>query len=561
MAAPTFDPLAEHSSAALVSRAMLRKRLVGCTEAAGVIHLDILRFRDVNERWGPPVGDSALALVVRRALHAAPPNTLLADAGSTIIALLVGATPEETRQAAAQLMIAVREPIQLGTIDVQLDVRAGYACARAGEVGLELLDHAQSAHRAAKDQERATPAEYKEELGRETTRAQRIEAELYTAISEGDLRAHFQPVVDLRDGRVVGLEALVRWPRRPGALLLPDEFLPVAEAAGLMPDVGQWMLQRVLDALGQLRDTRHEGTLRVWINLGAHEVAGADEVLSQIEAAIGDGTLNPREIGFEVTESTVLEDLDSAVESLAALRRLGVEIALDDFGTGYSSLSYLRRLPVTAVKIDRSFVAGLGRSPEDEAIVEAVIDLAHALGLRVIAEGVEDVVQVDALVALGADEAQGFLFGTPVPIEELPALLDQPWPWLRRDAGQRAVDRRADALPGTARHGRGCSSPRWTRRPTRSSSRAPPGRAARPTRSSTSTPGSRQTPGSTGARWSADHSRRCCPTRARRSWPAGTRRSSPAAGTPGGSWRWSAPTGRRTCARRRSARSTTSAAC
>ena len=274
-------------------------------------------------------------------------------------------------------------------------MRAGYAYAEAGEVGLDLLDHAQSAYRAARDQARSTPAEYIEERGRETTRTQRIEAELHTAIAEGDLRAHFQPVVDLRDGFIVGLEALVRWPRGRGALLLPDDFLPVAEAAGLMPDVGQWMLDRVLDAVEQLRALRLGRHLRVWINLGAHEVAGADEVLRRIEAAIADGTLNPREIGFEVTESTVLDDLDSAVESLAALRRLGVEIALDDFGTGYSSLSYLRRLPVTAVKIDRSFVAGLGHSQADEAIVEAVIDLAHALGLRVIAEGVEDSVQVD----------------------------------------------------------------------------------------------------------------------------------------------------------------------
>ena len=152
------------------------------------MHLDIVRFRDVNERWGSAVGDSALALVVRRALHAAPANTLLSDTGSTIIALALDATPEETHHLAAQLMVAIREPMQLGTIEVQLDVRAGYASAAAGEVGLELLDHALSAHRAAKEQDRATPAEYGEELGRETTRTQRIGAELHTAIAEGDLQ-------------------------------------------------------------------------------------------------------------------------------------------------------------------------------------------------------------------------------------------------------------------------------------------------------------------------------------------------------------------------------------
>ena len=182
-----------------------------------------------------------------------------------------------------------------------------------------------------------------------------------------------------------------------------------------------------------------------------------------------DGRITPQCIGFEVTESSLLEDLPGAVGVLTSLRELGVEIALDDFGTGYSSLSYLRQLPVTAVKIDQRFVAGIGGSLADEVIVEAVIDLAHALGLRVVAEGVEHVGQADALVRMGADAAQGYHFAVPMPPEELEPLLGLPW--CGAEAPDRANGRRRSAAPTTsrvsARRGRACCWQRSTRPTTR----------------------------------------------------------------------------------------------
>ncbi|MCU1502808.1 MAG: two-component response regulator, partial [Ilumatobacteraceae bacterium] len=451
-ASPMSDRRSEPRSATLVPRAALRRRLeqLGPGTQAGVIHFDLRRFREVNERWGRGLGDNVLAITQRRLLQAAPTRALISDAGPTFTLVLPDTDTAGTRATAEQLAATIRTPIKIGAVQVVLGVNTGFACAGSGSADVNLLEHAMLAFRTAKDLGTDEPAEYVDSLGRDATREQRMEAELHAAITGGDLRAYFQPVVDLRDGSVVGLEALVRWPHAHDGLLLPDDFLGVAEHAGLMPDVGQWMLDRVLEILAQLRHGTRTEPLRVWINLSANELSGADDVLRRITVAIDEGTISPREIGFEVTESTLLSDLDSAVDSLSSLRRLGVEIALDDFGTGYSSLSYLRRLPVTAVKIDRSFVAGLGRSLADEAIVEAVIDLAHALGLRVIAEGVEDAVQADALIALGADEAQGFLFGTPAPIDQLGDVIDRLWGGAPppEAAGQRSIDRRADALPG-----------------------------------------------------------------------------------------------------------------
>jgi diguanylate cyclase (GGDEF)-like protein/PAS domain S-box-containing protein len=435
----------------LVPRAALRRRLdqLAPDTAAGVIHFDLRRFREINERWGHGFGDNVLAITQRRLLRAAPRRALISDAGPTFTMVLPDTDSASTRATAEQLAATIRTPIKIGTVQVILGVNTGFACAGSGNADVTLLEHAMLAFRTAKDLGSDEPAEYVDALGRDATSEQRMEAELHAAITAGDLRAYFQPVVDLRDGSVVGLEALVRWPHADG-LLLPEVFLGVAENAGLMPDVGQWMFDRVLLVLARLRGDDRAEPLRVWINLSANELTGADDVLRRITAAIDDGIIGPREIGFEVTESTLLSDLESAVDTLSSLRRLGVEIALDDFGTGYSSLSYLRRLPVTAVKIDRSFVAGLGRSLADEAIVEAVIDLAHALGLRVIAEGVEDAVQADALIGLGADEAQGFLFGTPAPIEQLDDVINRLWGGATppEAAGHRSIDHRADALPG-----------------------------------------------------------------------------------------------------------------
>ena len=457
---------AEASSATfaqVVVHAALRERLTAVHELGacgpngaestnkwvGIVHLELMGFRQVNLRWGHGVGDQVLASVQRRLRASAPDGALLSDTGAAYTVLIESTSPQALRVGAEQLLNAARQPYRVGARDVRVDMRAGWACGPADTCGPELLEQAFLAFRAGRDTTGEAPTEYDEALSVDATVQQRVEAELHSALTDGGLRAHFQPIVDLRDGAVVGLEALIRWQHAVDGVRMPADFLPVAERAGMMPALGMWMLDQVLAELAVMRRQARGTPLRVWINLSAHELDGAAQLCRRIAAAIADGSVSPDEIGFEVTESTLLEDIDSAVDSLASLRRLGVGIALDDFGTGYSSLSYLRRLPVTAVKIDRSFVAGLGGSLADEAIVEAVIDLSHALGLRVTAEGVEDEVQAKALIALGADEAQGYFFSRPAPIEVIRPRTGMQWsgaPAL--ETSSQAYDRRADRLPG-----------------------------------------------------------------------------------------------------------------
>jgi EAL domain-containing protein (putative c-di-GMP-specific phosphodiesterase class I) len=246
------------------------------------------------------------------------------------------------------------------------------------------------------------------------------EATLRSALEDGQLSLSYQPEVLLEDGRLIGAEALLRW--RPGAgaadgreLTPPSEFIAVAEETGLIVPIGEWVLREACAHLAHWRAVSPEGAPdRVSINLSGRQLARTD-LVEVVERALDAAGLPPSALCMEVTESVLMDDIDLAVGALKALKAHGVEIAIDDFGTGYSSLAHLRRFPVDMLKIDHSFVAGLGRNPEDAAIVRAVIALARTLDLTVVAEGVERPEQLEELRALGCERAQGNLFSSPLP--------------------------------------------------------------------------------------------------------------------------------------------------
>jgi EAL domain-containing protein (putative c-di-GMP-specific phosphodiesterase class I) len=244
------------------------------------------------------------------------------------------------------------------------------------------------------------------------------------ALEHGELRVHYQPIFSLRDLRPIGVEALVRWQHPTRGLLAPSEFIDVAEDSGLIVPLGAWVLAESCRQVVEWNlDLPDDQQLSLSVNLSARQLSEpglVETVRSTLEQAGIDPTIV--DVWLEVTETLVLRDPESAAARLTELRALGVRLAVDDFGTGYSSLSYLRRFPVSALKIDRAFVAGLGHSDEDEAIVLAMVRLAHALGIEVVAEGVESDIQLARLQEIGCDHAQGYLLQVPLPADQLTML-------------------------------------------------------------------------------------------------------------------------------------------
>ena len=438
----------------MVTRSRLRAAVEAAQQALRpicVIHIDLDRFHEINQRWGQQVGDHVLNAVGRVLSGVIPVDSLLAAVeGDAFVMMVSAADPVAAQVEADMILLALRPPVAVGDLTLTVEATAGFAVNDPADSANDLLEQAFLACRRAKATRRGCAVGYEASLGVDSTHGSRTQEALRTAIDGEQLRMHVQPTVDLRDGLVVGVEALVRWQHPVDGLLAPADFLPAAESAGLMTAIGDWVLDEAIRLVGHWRLARPGDPLRIWVNLAAQQLADGDHLLGKVRDSINAGLITAHDIGFEVTESSLLIDLPNAVGTLSALRGLGVEIALDDFGTGYSSLTYLRQLPVTAVKIDRSFVAGIGGSLADEAIIEAVIDLAHALGLRVIAEGVETSVQVEALIRMGADEAQGFHFSSPQPGDQVGSKLGLPWcgapiPSVPTD---RSLDRRADEPRG-----------------------------------------------------------------------------------------------------------------
>jgi EAL domain-containing protein (putative c-di-GMP-specific phosphodiesterase class I) len=250
------------------------------------------------------------------------------------------------------------------------------------------------------------------------------EISLRRSISDGDLTVHYQPIVNLIGGRVVGHEALVRWQHPTRGLIGPDEFIPIAEETGLIVPLGEWVLREACQQarLFQIRDPMWSG-LTMSVNLSGGQL-GQRDLVGLIASAHQDADLQPEHLQLEMTESVLMDDAANTITILESLKDLGVLLGVDDFGTGYSSLAYLKRFPVDVLKIDRSFVNGLAHDLEDSAIVAAIVSLADTIGLQTLAEGVETRIQQDMLIGLGCTRAQGYLFARPLAAADAESALD-----------------------------------------------------------------------------------------------------------------------------------------
>jgi diguanylate cyclase (GGDEF)-like protein len=383
-----------------------------------VMVMNLRRFKEVNDTLGHHSGDVILREVGSRLLGAVP-GTRIARLGSDEFAACFEPANGVTGalEQATALQVTLETPIHLG--DVTIDVAANIGVAVGPEHGADgttLLRRADAAMHAARTAHRSCQM-YSGELDQSPLRLS-LAGELRSAASRGELTVEYQPIAEISDGRLVAMEALVRWDHPKHGRLEPDQFIPLAEQTGAITSITNTVIKDALDHCRQWRDQGH--TLRVSVNLSARSLGEPDlpERVGQMLAAAG---VAPDNLILEITESTIMSDPGRMIDMLTQLTTLGVRLAIDDFGTGYSSFAYLQQLPVHEVKIDKSFVIGMAQAEGDAMIVRSIVDLGLNLGLAVVAEGVEDSSALELLQAFGCSSAQGYYVGRPMPAEQITA--------------------------------------------------------------------------------------------------------------------------------------------
>jgi diguanylate cyclase (GGDEF)-like protein/PAS domain S-box-containing protein len=420
------DPLTE-----LPNRLLLLERLAHAISRAkrekeqlAVIFLDLDRFKQINDSLGHPHGDKLLQQVAKRlSSEIRSDDTLARLGGDEFVLLLEGITKTESVGIAAQkLTNAFTAPFDIDDQEISITASLGIAIyPQDGIAPTVLLRNADTAMYSAKDLGRNNYQFYTQKLTEDAIERVAMENCLRNAIDNRELYLLYQPQIDLNSGKIIGVEALLRWQNQKFGLVSPMKFIPLAEETGLIHKIGKWVLYAAC----------HQGKL--WIDQGididsiAINISGAQikqgKLVEEVTEALNDSRLPPERLELEVTEGFILDDPDAAIKQLSTLRDIGVVISIDDFGTGYSSLSYLKRLPIQKLKIDQSFVRDIPNNTDDMAIADAVIAMGHSLDLSVIAEGVETEEQAEFLTSHGCNKAQGFLFSKPVTAEELETLL------------------------------------------------------------------------------------------------------------------------------------------
>lgn len=421
-----YDPLTGLPNRALFIERMgqtMRARNDAATPLALVL-LNIERFRNINETFSRHGGDGLLRQIAQRLEAALQGQDRLARIGADAFAVMLPGVGDAARLAQSveeQILGCFREPFLLETDEVRVAAQAGIALYPADAASSEsLFSNAEAALKRARDHGERYLF-YTAEMNAQAAQVLTLETRLRKAVEEQQFILHYQPKIDLASGRISGLEALLRWQDPQSGLIPPGQFIPLLEETGLILEAGRWALER---ALG---DHSHWTSLglappRVAVNVSAIQLRRQDFVRSVFDAVQKVGA-RPDWLEVEITETLLMQDIQTSIRKLSRLRELDIHIAMDDFGTGYSSLSYLARLPISSVKIDRSFVHAMHSSPQDMSIVATIVALTRSLNLKVVAEGVETAEQHIALKSVGCHEAQGYLFSRPVPAQEIAVLL------------------------------------------------------------------------------------------------------------------------------------------
>jgi len=410
----------------LSNRARLTDRVTEALRDGGdsvaVLFIDLDHFKIVNDGLGHAAGDELLVEAARRLRGVIRPGDVLARFGGDEFVVLCEQVTgiDGASQVADRLLGALSQPMTVAGDEVFVTASIGIALSEAGSTAESLLRQADAAMYQAKHDGRCCAVAYQPDRHGSAAALLRTGSDLHRALERDELSVYYQPIVDLEAGRVVGFEALLRWVHPERGVLAPAAFLGLAEETGLIVPIGTWVLETACRQIVRWQAARDPlvgaPPLTINVNLAARQIA--DPLLGKTVARVVQETgIDPSSLCLELTENTLMGDTASTIEMLAALRSQGVRLTIDDFGTGYSSLSYLKRFPVESLKIDRSFIDGLGHDPEDTSIVQTIIALAHSLNFAAVAEGLETPTQLEVLRTLGCDFAQGYYFGRPLPPE------------------------------------------------------------------------------------------------------------------------------------------------
>jgi diguanylate cyclase (GGDEF)-like protein/PAS domain S-box-containing protein len=398
------------------------------TASLAVMFVDLDDFKSVNDSMGHAVGDELLIEVARRVNGLLRPADTVARLGGDEFALLLEDMDEDTMYATAvaqRILGVLAAPFSIRGNELFVTASIGISLS-SPELPLtsgELLSHADTAMYAAKRQGKGRSERFRAGMQEEAAERLRLRADLQRAVDNAEFVLHYQPVIALDSGDITGVEALIRWQHPERGLVGPTDFIPFAEENGLILPIGRWVLEEACRTATRWQFGSAKGPLTVAVNVSAVRFRhpGFVEELNEVLTITG---LPASRLVLEITESMLVRDPELVAARLEELKRLGVGLAIDDFGTGYSSLSYLRDFPIDILKVDKAFIESVALNAEESALARAIIKLGHTLGLKVVAEGVEEGIQASALQALGCEYGQGYLFAKPLTLKNLEALFD-----------------------------------------------------------------------------------------------------------------------------------------